>query len=135
MKKDEREFLLDTHIWLWYLLGSDRLPEACRSVIDASTSACWFSPVSVWEIGMLAKKRRIDLLDGDRAWVTRALDIFPLKEASLTREVALRSNEVELPHDDPADHFLAATALVFDLTLITVDQRLIGHEWLPTLSA
>ncbi len=84
---------------------------------------------------MLEKKHRIDLPMGARAWVTRALEQLPLKEAPLTREVALKSQEIELPHKDPADHFLAATALVFDLTLATVDDRLIGHKWLPTLSS
>jgi PIN domain nuclease of toxin-antitoxin system len=39
-----------------------------------------------------------------------------------------------LPHRDPADHFLAATTLVYDLTLITVDGRLTQATWLPTRS-
>lgn len=45
-----------------------------------------------------------------------------------------RIETLELPHGDPADHFLAATALVYELTLVTLDRHLVSAAWLPTLS-
>ena len=36
-------------------------------------------------------------------------------------------------HPDPADPFLAATAQVLDLTLLTADERLLGLEEFKTL--
>jgi PIN domain nuclease of toxin-antitoxin system len=66
------------------------------------------------------------LEDADRA--------YPLREAAFTKEVALVAHEIVLRTRDPVDHFLAATALVYDLTLMTVDNDLIGLEWLPTRS-
>jgi PIN domain nuclease of toxin-antitoxin system len=63
-----------------------------------------------------------------------ALSRFPLTEAALTTEVALRSTEIDLGHGDPADHLLAATALVHGLTLLTLDERLLAADWLPTRS-
>jgi PIN domain nuclease of toxin-antitoxin system len=47
-----------------------------------------------------------------------------LTEAPLTAEVAFALASINLPHGDPADHFIAATAKVFDLTLVTADERL-----------
>ena len=44
------------------------------------------------------------------------------------------SNELDLPHRDPADRFLAATALVFGLMLVTLDRRLQMADRLPTYS-
>ena len=84
---------------------------------------------------MLAQKGRIQLGSELRTWVSEAFKVFPLRIADLNREVALSSLEVRLPHRDPADRFLAATAQVFDLTLATVDQRLISARWLSTQSA
>jgi PIN domain nuclease of toxin-antitoxin system len=52
----------------------------------------------------------------------------------MTGEVALVSHELALRHRDPADRFLAASALVYDLTLLTVDERLRRARWLPTRS-
>ena len=46
-------FLLDTHIWFWYLVGAGRLPSGLRRELDRSVQACWLSPISVWELGML----------------------------------------------------------------------------------
>ena len=70
-----------------------------------------------------------------RDWVAEALTHFPLREAPLNHEIALKSHEIQLPHRDPADHLLAATALVYELRLVTFDARLQGLGWLPTLSA
>ena len=102
--------------------------------IDEAAGRIWYSPMSVWEIGMLCARGRIDLEGGPRAWLQTALARFPLDEAALTREVALRSSELDLGHRDPVDHLLAATALVHGLTFLTVDERLIGIPWLPTRS-
>ncbi|MHB8492232.1 MAG: type II toxin-antitoxin system VapC family toxin [Solirubrobacteraceae bacterium] len=128
-------YLLDTHIWFWHLTGSERLPGSLRREVDAAGGALWLSPVSVWELGMLHARARINLLGGLRAWVKTAMGFLPLIEAPLTQEVALCSQEVELAHRDPADRFLAASALVYDLTLMTVDERLLGATWLPTRAA
>ena len=126
------QYLLDTHIWFWYLVGSKRLPAGLRQEIDRAAQACWLSPISVWELGMLAARGRVRLQNNLRQWVAQAREHLPLKEASLNHEVALMSHEITLPHRDPADHFLAATALIYDVTLMTVDRRLTQASWLPT---
>jgi PIN domain nuclease of toxin-antitoxin system len=81
---------------------------------------------------MLADRGRIRIPMPFRAWATEALTRFPLNEASLNREVALTSLEVALPHRDPADRFISATTLVYDLVLLTVDERLTKAGGIPT---
>ena len=128
-------FLLDTHVWFWYLVGSDRLPPGLRDAIDDALGELWLSPISVWELCMLDERGRVRLEPDRRSWVEEALGRLPLEEASLNREVALVSSEVELAQRDPADRFLAATALVFSLTLLTVDERLTNAPGIPTRSS
>jgi PIN domain nuclease of toxin-antitoxin system len=128
-------FLLDTHIWVWHVSGSDRLPRGLREALDAAVGQLWLSPISVWEVAMLHGRGRLELQGGPRRWVEQALARFPLDEASLTREVALRSHEVTLVHRDPADRLIAATALVHDLTLVSVDERLPAASGLRIRSA
>lgn len=125
-------YLLDTHIWFWYLVGSPRLPPALRNLLDRETARCRLSPVSIWELGKLVERGRIVIEEDYRSWLSAAQQVFPVREAALNREVALTSLEVDLPHPDPADRFLAATALVFELTLLTADRRLTRAPWLPT---
>ncbi len=128
-------FLLDTHVWFWYLVGSPKLPRGLRRAIDGALTECWLSPVSVWEVAMLAARKRIELAGGPRAWTEEAWRALPLHEADLNREIALRATELRLARRDPADRFIAATALVYELTLLTVDRRLARLRGLSTLSA
>ena len=113
-----RGYLLDTHIWFWYLIGSKRLSGDLRDLIDQSKSKCWYSPISIWELGILAKRNRIEIKGDFRTWISEALKLFPIKEAALNKEVSILSGEIVLPHKDPADHFIAATSLVFDIGII-----------------
>jgi len=118
--------LLDTHIWLWGLLEPERLAPTVAATLEAGDSELWLSPISIWETLVLTAKGRLDL-DGDaEEWVQRQLRAMPMQDAPITREVAVSSRQVDLPHQDPVDRFLAATALVYDLTLVTADHRLLA---------
>ncbi len=117
--------LLDTHIWLWALLDPARLTRAVRALLASPAETLRLSPISVWEAMMLAERGRIALEPDPRRWLDRALATTPVTEAPLTFEVAMASRRIALDHKDPADRFIAASALVFGLTLVTADTRLL----------
>ena len=48
-----------------------------------------------------------------------------IKQAAINHEVAMQSRLIKLPHQDPADRFIAASAVVYDLVLVTADKYLI----------
>lgn len=81
---------------------------------------------------MLEARGRIRIQKTIRSWVEEALSRFPVNEAPLNNEVALSSHEVQLSHQDPADRFLAATSLTYDLVLLTVDERLVKAKGIST---
>jgi PIN domain nuclease of toxin-antitoxin system len=118
------KLLLDTHIWIWSLLEPARLTPRIAKALNNPTNERWLSPISIWECMILVEKGRIKLDIGVEDWIARALTEFPAMEAPLTAEVVLAMNKIHLPHRDPADAFLAATAKVFQLTLVTADARL-----------
>lgn len=129
------KLLLDTHIILWSAGEPERLPLSVSEELERESNELWFSPISVWEIILLAEQARIsfgaDIVKGVR-------DIFrriPLKEATINQEVAIQSRFVKLSHQDPADRFLAATAVVYDLTLVTADTRIIDSAAIPIMPA
>jgi len=124
----EVKLLLDTHVWLWSLTAPDRLGRRVRSQLERKGNQVWLSPISVWELLVLAERGRVWLDSEPRAWVAEALERAPLEEAALNHEVALRSREVSLPHQDPADRFLVATALTYELTLVTADETIIDAK-------
>jgi PIN domain nuclease of toxin-antitoxin system len=111
------------------LLAPERLGPAVVSALTDARNEVWLSPISVWKVLVLAEKGRVLLEPDPIVWMRRAL-----REAPLTHEVAIRSRQVELPHPDPADRFLvAATAQVYDLTLVTADRRLLGLQGVSLL--
>jgi PIN domain nuclease of toxin-antitoxin system len=128
------KLLLDTHIWLWSQLEPARLCSRVRRELSDSTNEIWLSPVSVWEALLLAEAGRVRLQDAPAVWVERTLRAAPVREAGLTHAVAIESRNVRLPHQDPADRFLAATARVYGLTLVTADEHLIRARDVPTLA-
>jgi PIN domain nuclease of toxin-antitoxin system len=126
--------LLDTHIWIWSLLEPAKLKKRVREELAAVDNELWLSPISTWELLVLIDKGRVAVDRDPVQWVTEALRSVPLREASLTHEVAVESRLLDLPHQDPADRFLAATARVYDLTLVTSDDRLLGCRRIATLA-
>ena len=64
----------------------------------------------------------------------RVLDDLPVHEAPVSREVAIQSEALRIGHKDPADRFIMATALVYELTLVTADQRIVKSRQVPVLA-
>jgi PIN domain nuclease of toxin-antitoxin system len=126
------KLLLDTHIWLWSLAEPKRLSRRVQQELTDQDNDLWLSPVSTWEILLLHAKGRIYLHGNARDWITRAT--ADLREAPLTHDIVVAAQELRLPHQDPADRFLAATAEVLGLTLVTADQRLLGLGTIATLA-
>jgi PIN domain nuclease of toxin-antitoxin system len=128
------KLLLDTHIWLWSHLDPNRLSRRVAQALLARDVELWLSPISVWEFLLLAEKGRVSVRGNPRDWVEAALAKVPMQDARLNLEVALHSRVIQTEHDDPADRFLAATAAVYDLTLVTGDQRLLRGKGFRTLA-
>jgi PIN domain nuclease of toxin-antitoxin system len=126
------KLLLDTHIWLWSLQDPKRLGKIVQQELRNPINELWLSPISTWEALTLNAKGRIRLHGDLIEWVASAT--APLREAPLTHEIALAARELKLPHQDPADRFLAATAQVLDLTLVTADSNLLGLGEIATLA-
>lgn len=117
--------LLDTHIWAWGFLEPERLSRRVLAELGYSNNELWLSPISIWELLTLSRKKRLSLMPDANTWITEHLVAAPFKAAPVTFEVARELGRFQLPHRDPADQFLVATAKVFELTLVTADERLL----------
>lgn len=123
--------LLDTHIWIWAMTGD--LPRLSDNHLAAIANAekerrLAISAISVWEVGMLEAKGRIDLGGDCQTWIDKALSFPGLVLIPLTPNIAIQSSR--LPgeiHGDPADRILAATARSTDRILLTKDHKLLDY--------
>ena len=127
------KLLLDTHVILWSAAEPERFPQNIAVELENESNELWFSPISVWEILLLAEKGRVILEADHKMSIRKMLQSLPIREAVINQEVAIQSRYVALPHQDPVDRFLAATAMVYGLTLVTADKRLTGAKEFPVL--
>ncbi len=119
------KLLLDTHIFLWVVTADKKLGRKTKRLLEKADTEIWLSPITLWECLMLDRASRVRLEPTPLRWIRDALAKYPFREAPLNHEVALETRGVSLDHEDPADRFLAATAAVYDLTLLTADDRLL----------
>lgn len=120
--------LLDTHVWLWWLLGQPELAAAERDGLDALAAAGTpplLASISLWEAQMLAAKGRLALdLPLDR-WLPAAA--APEAVTLLPMDVAVILALDRLPETfqgDPADRIIVATARAYGLPLATRDKNI-----------
>ena len=129
-----KRLLLDTHIWIWSVLEPERLSPRMAQEIQNPSTELWLSPISAWEVLMLSRKRRLKLAEEADSWISRAWHALPFQEAPITLSVVRETARLQLPVRDPADHFLVATANVFELTLATADEHLLRTPGLQVLA-
>jgi PIN domain nuclease of toxin-antitoxin system len=130
MPSPEKLLLLDTHVWLWLVGGSEPLSRPVLSAVEgaARRGRIRVSAISVWEVAMLEAKGRIRLAKGCLAWTQEALAAPGTSLVPLTPEIAVESSR--LPgdfHGDPADRILVATARLLGAALLTRDERILAY--------
>ena len=119
--------LLDTHAAIWILRNDAALGKKARDVAVAAADdgQLAISAISFWEIALLIAKGRLRSLDDPSE--TRALMIRAgIQEIPLTGEIAILAVQLDALHGDPADRFIAATAITYDATLMTADETLLN---------
>jgi PIN domain nuclease of toxin-antitoxin system len=126
--------LLDTHIWIWWLLGSDRLSARERQALDqlARDGNAYLSAMSLWEAQMLHSKGRLTLDRSFSLWLEQASLPEIVKLLPLDVDVVIALDQLPPDfHGDPADRLIAATARVHDLVLATHDRAIRSSGVVP----
>lgn len=130
------KLLLDTHVWFWAAVRPDSLSGPAAEAIADPANQLGLSAITVWELLVLARKGRIDIGADRQAWVRKHIVESPIPKDTfpLTSAIAARGEHLpDYENPDPADRFLAATALEHDLTLVTADRSLREYGRLRTL--
>lgn len=119
--------LLDTHIWLWWLLGDGSLSDTERDELDrlAARRELSISWATLLETEILERKGRITLLPDLEGWFRKAADpdfisILPVD----TRLIITQRGLPEDFHADPADRLIAATSILSGYPLATHDRKI-----------
>ena len=122
--------VIDTHIWIWWTHGDERLTRRQAERIKATESdIVGVSAISCWEIAKLVEYRRLEMPFPLDEWFQQALSYPGIRLLELTPEIAIASTR--LPgefHRDPADQIIVATARHMNLTLLTKDREILDYS-------
>ncbi len=125
------QFLIDTHVLLWWDQGALKLAKRVRELIGDTDNEVFVSAASVWEI---AVKRRLKKLEfgGSVAAAIHRNGFLPL---DISVEDAEEAGRLEWQHSDPFDRLLVAQSMRRQLTLVTADGSMQAFGDVPILKA
>ena len=122
--------LLDTHVLLWFQLRPELVGRQMRRIIAQSWANrnAAVSAITFWEIALLHKKRRVDLLQAidDLGRWRQDLQDAGLVEILIDGAVGILSVNLPYPGSDPADRLIIATAIVGGHQLVTDDRPILA---------
>jgi len=127
--------LLDTHVWIWFMLADAELSIGGRQVINraAASGQLRIAAISVWEAALLASRGRVALGRPLAQWITEAVSAPGLAIEPLLPQVAIDACSLpEVFHRDPADQLIVATARVYHCPLVTVDTKILAYPHVQT---
>jgi PIN domain nuclease of toxin-antitoxin system len=122
------KFLLDTHIFLWWILQDPKLSRMSGDVIADPGNELYFSAASTWEMVIKSAIGKLSLPSSPETFVKEQLflnDITPLP-VTMAHTFALAG--LPLIHKDPFDRMLIAQTLYENLTLITDDPTIKQYD-------
>lgn len=115
-------YLLDTHVLIWYGEGNPQLPDRIRTIIANPQNQVFVSHASIWEMAIKMSLNKltltIQLPDWEHLLLSKGF-------ASLLTSFRHFQGVLTLPfyHQDPFDRLLIAQAIAEDFTVITHDQK------------
>ena len=115
------KLLLDTHIFLWFISGDNRLSNDIKQGIRNTDNEVYLSVVSLWEVIIKHQLGKLPLPEPPERYLPiqrerHQIASLPLDEASVSQVAGL-----PLLHRDPFDRMLIGQALEHNLTIVTVD--------------
>jgi len=128
--------LMDTCAIIWDALEPSKLSDNAISAIEKADkhNALIISDISIWEISMLIKKRRLEVDSTAANFLNLFLQSRNISVQSISPEIAeLSVNFDSEINNDPADRIIVATSIIYNAQLVTADQNLRTSELLDTI--
>ena len=128
--------LMDTCAIIWDALEASKLSDKAFSAIEKADehNELIISDISIWEISMLIKKKRLKVDSTATAFLNLFLQSRNVSVQSISPEIAeLSVNFDHNINNDPVDRIIAATSIICNAQLVTADQNLLTSKLLDTI--
>ena len=123
--------LLDTHIFLWFVVGDGKLPIRMHEAISDPENEVFLSVISLWEMIIKHALRHLPLPEPPEIYVPTQREFFSIESLSVDEGSVFRVARLPLLHRDPFDRLLIGQAIEHDLRLVTVDAAIRAYPTVP----
>ncbi len=117
-------YLLDTHTLIWWLNGSKKLSVTARELITDGQNDIFVSAASAWEIVTKYQKGRLDTALSLLPDFSKSVEDGGFINLPITSTHMVRSALLPGAHRDPFDRILSAQAILENMALITLDEKI-----------
>jgi PIN domain nuclease of toxin-antitoxin system len=123
------KLLLDTHTFLWLVVGSPHLSAAAQVALADPANELFLSVASVWELAIKTSrpKQQLKLTDPLDVYLAKWTAIYQLNLLPIQSPHALHVVRLQDHHRDPFDRILIAQAVVEGMTLVSGDGRFASY--------
>ncbi|QLE55724.1 type II toxin-antitoxin system VapC family toxin [Nostoc sp. TCL26-01] len=127
--------ILDTHIWVWWNHNDSKLsPNHAEAINRERPYGLGVCSISLLEISRLVTQNRLILPCPVQEWFNIALAQEGVVLLSITSQIAIDC--YSLPgnfHKDPADRIIVSTARIYDVPLVSVDEKILAYSYVKTV--
>ena len=124
------KYLLDTHIFLWWISDAKQLSREVFDIISNSSNQIYISSATIWEIAIKEALGKLDV----NANLDYAIEDNGFLELKVSAICANATKKLKQIHRDPFDRMLITQAIEKDMTLITIDKYILQYDNLKTIT-
>lgn len=118
------KFLLDTHIFLWWITASQLLSQTARDIISDGNSELYWSTASSWEVAIKYKIGRLPLPEVPELFIPTELAKNRIDSLPIVNDHSFRAGQLPAHHRDPFDRMIIAQAQIENMEIITSDRQM-----------
>ena len=120
--------LLDTHVFLWYIAGDNRLPKSFEEEISDPDNLVYLSVASNWEIIIKYGLGKLPLPESPETYIPKYRKLHRIESLPVTESTLDHLSSLPSLHRDPFDRVIISQALSEDLTIVTVDREILRYK-------
>jgi len=116
------KLILDTHAFLWFVLGDSRCVESARRSIEDENNEKWISPASHWELAIKIGCGKYTLPVPFKIFIERGIDDNGFLVLPIVPRHTAKLTNMPFHHRDPFDRLIIAQAIIEQMTVVGVDE-------------
>ena len=121
-------YLLDTHIFLWYISGNEKLNESHKEVIENPENKIFIRTYSIWEMIIKTKLGKLPLPTPAYNFITGQIKSHEFSICPNNSSAFQYLEKLPDIHSDPFDRMLICQSLDLGYTLITEDKNILEYN-------